>query len=94
LRKHFKFIVLILLAIAILWFFGRNLDWVKVRAYVARPMCTCFAIAAVIVCSTYLIRAFRWRTLLRPLAKSEHKPLFVATTVGFGLFLCLAEPER
>ncbi len=83
-RKHFKFIVLVLLAIAILWFFGRNLDWVKVRAYVAEADARLLAIATVIVCSTYLIRAFRWRTLLRPLAKASIRPLFVATTVGFG----------
>jgi len=84
LRKHLKFIVLILLAIAILWYFGRNLDWSQVRRYVAEADGRLLVVASIIVCSTYLIRAFRWRTLLEPLAQASMRPLFIATTVGFG----------
>jgi uncharacterized protein (TIRG00374 family) len=84
LRKHLKFFVLILLAITILWLFGRNLDWSKVKEYVAEADARLLVIATLIVCSTYLIRAFRWRTLLEPLTKASLRPLFIATTVGFG----------
>ena len=31
LRKYLKFIILTLVAILILWFFGRNLDWQEVE---------------------------------------------------------------
>src|SRR5262249_10409183 len=37
-----------------------------------------------IVCISYLIRAFRWGALLRPLGPSRVSDLFAATTVGFG----------
>jgi uncharacterized protein (TIRG00374 family) len=84
LRKHIKFFVLILLAVAILWLFGRNLDWSKVKEYVAEADGRLLVIATLIVCSTYLIRAFRWRTLLAPLTTASLRPLFIATTVGFG----------
>lgn len=40
--------------------------------------------AFLVVCLTYLMRAFRWRVLLKPLAPAGMRPLFTATTVGFG----------
>jgi uncharacterized protein (TIRG00374 family) len=84
LRKHLKFIALILLAVAILWLFGRTLDWHKVRMFVEEADDRLLFAAILIVCSTYVIRAFRWRTLLEPLTEAGMRPLFIATTVGFG----------
>jgi len=46
------------------------------------------AIALVIICSTYMMRAARWGALLAPLSPAGIRNLFIATTVGFGaLFL-------
>jgi uncharacterized protein (TIRG00374 family) len=84
LRKHIKFIVLILLAALILWWFGRGLDWAEVQRAVGRADAWWLTAATAVICLTYLLRAFRWRTLLGPLTEASIRELFVATTVGFG----------
>ncbi len=41
-------------------------------------------VAVVIVCASYLLRAYRWQALLAPLGPARIKHLFAATTIGFG----------
>ena len=85
LRKHLKFVLLCLLAAAVVWWFGRKLDWAAVRAALAESDWRLVAASIVCVCLTYLVRACRWRALLRPLApRAGLSALFAATTVGFG----------
>jgi uncharacterized membrane protein YbhN (UPF0104 family) len=90
LRKHLKFVALCLVAGLALWWFGRGMDWDKAWAAMKRADWPLVALAAAIVCSTCLIRAFRWKTLLRPLAPnaSLHEA-FAATCVGFGAIFLL-----
>lgn len=89
-RKHLKFVVLCLVAGLALWWFGRGMDWDKAWAALKRADWPLVALAAAIICSTCLIRAFRWKTLLRPLAPdaSLHEA-FAATCVGFGAIFLL-----
>jgi uncharacterized protein (TIRG00374 family) len=84
LRKHLKFLVLLALAVLILWWFGRKLDWAEVGQSVRAADWRWLAAGVVAVSSTYLLRAYRWRTLLAPLTEAGLRPLFAATTVGFG----------
>jgi len=84
LRQHLKFIILLLLAVLILWWFGRNLNWTEVGRSVMAADWRLLAAGVVTVSITYLLRAYRWRTLLAPLTKAGLRPLFAATTVGFG----------
>lgn len=87
-HKYIKFALLLLLAIIILVWFGRGLDWEEVGRAVRQADARLIALAILLVCTTYLIRAFRWRALLAPLASVNLRDLFAATTVGFGaLFL-------
>jgi glycosyltransferase 2 family protein len=83
-RKYIKFIFLILLTVIILWWFGKGLDrelvWGKVKA--ANWILICLAIT--LVSSTYLIRAYRWRTFLSPLTPVSLRETFAATTIGFS----------
>jgi len=83
LRRYLEFGFLLLLAGLICWWFGRGLDWAQVRIAVQQSDWRLIAVAAVIVCSAYLIRAFRWRALLAPITPASLRELFVATTVGF-----------
>ena len=83
-RKHLKFLILLLLAVLILWWFGRNLDWAEVSRSVAAADWRLLAAGVITVSVTYLLRAYRWRTLLAPLTEAGLRPLFAATTVGFG----------
>ncbi len=87
-QKYLKFLGLLALAALILWWFGRGLDWAAVKAAIALANWWLILIAVVIVCLTYLVRAFRWQALLRPITPASIEALFAATTVGFGaLFL-------
>jgi uncharacterized protein (TIRG00374 family) len=85
LRKHLKFLVFCLLAVAVLVWFGWNLNWAEVSGAIGRADWRMIAVAVVFVWLTYLIRAFRWRALLAPLApRASLREAFVATTVGFS----------
>jgi hypothetical protein len=90
LRKHLKFVALCLVAGLALWWFGRNMDWAAASAAVGRADWGLIALAVVVVWATYLIRAFRWKTLLRPLApRASWREAFAATTVGFSAIFLL-----
>jgi uncharacterized protein (TIRG00374 family) len=108
LRKYLKFIVLCLLAALVLVWFVWNLDWAEAAGALRRADWRLVAVAVVIVWTTYLIRAFRWRALLKPLApRASLREAFAATTVGFSaiflagragevvrpVFLPLRDPE-
>ena len=82
-RKYLEFGALCALAIAILWWFGRKLDWGQVRQALGQTNKYFLAIAVLIVCLTYLLRAYRWGALLAPLGPAKIKHLFAATTIGF-----------
>ena len=83
-RKYIEFAALCLLASALLWWFGRNLDWVQVRRELGNsdPYLLCAAI--LIICVAYVFRAFRWGALLKPLSTARFADLFAATTIGFS----------
>lgn len=83
-RKYIKFILLLLFALFLLWFFGRNLDWQEVGVSLRSADKTDLALATVIICVGYFLRAVRWQVLLRPITKSSLKELFATTTVGFA----------
>ena len=89
-RKYLKFIGLCLLAGLILLWFGWNLNWAEVSGAIGRADWRLIAAAVVVVLLTYLIRAFRWRTLLAPLAPDASlREAFAATTVGFSAIFLL-----
>jgi len=83
-RKYVELGAFSLLAIAILWWFGRHLDWAEVRGSVGRANPYLLGLALVVICTTYFIRAARWSALLAPLSPASLRNLFIATTVGFG----------
>jgi uncharacterized protein (TIRG00374 family) len=83
-RKYVEFAALCLLASALLWWFGRNLDWREVGHTLSNSNPYLLAVAVAIICSAYAIRAFRWRALLKPLGPARFADLFAATTIGFS----------
>lgn len=87
-RKYIKFIVLLVLAVFIFWFFGRNLDWAEVSTSLKRADPIYLIAAAAIICLGYFLRAVRWHVLLKPITDSSIRELFATTTVGFtAIFL-------
>lgn len=83
-RRYLKFIILTLVAAAVLWWFGRGLDWASVRAAIGKSDWRLIALAVLFVLATYFVRALRWRALLAPLTEASLRELFAATTVGFS----------
>lgn len=83
-RKYLEFGALCVLAIAILWWFGRKLNWGEVRLAISLANWYLLGLAVVIICLSYLFRAYRWGALLAPLGPAKLRHLFAATTVGFG----------
>jgi uncharacterized protein (TIRG00374 family) len=83
-RKYLEFGVLCLLAIGLLWWFGRKLDWIEVRRAVSHSNPYLLGLAVAIISVAYLFRACRWGALLKPITPTRISDLFAATTVGFG----------
>jgi glycosyltransferase 2 family protein len=76
--------VLCLLALAILWWFGRKLNWLEVRQAVSTANPYLLGLAVLLISLAYFFRAVRWGALLAPLCPASLRNLFIATTVGFG----------
>jgi glycosyltransferase 2 family protein len=90
LRKYLKFVALCLVAGLALWWFGRGMEWAEASAAIGRADWRLVASAVALICLTCLIRAFRWKTLLRPLAPDASlRETFAATCVGFGAIFLL-----
>ncbi len=83
-RKYIEFGALCLLAVAILWWFGRKLNWLEVRQAVGNANPYLLGLAVLVILLAYLFRAARWGALLAPLSPASLRNLFIATTVGFG----------
>jgi len=83
-RKYIEFAALCLLATALFWWFGRNLDWREVSHRVGSANPYLLVAALAIICLSYGVRAFRWGALLKPLVPARLPDLFVATTIGFS----------
>jgi uncharacterized protein (TIRG00374 family) len=84
LRKYLKFILLLLFAVLIVWFFGRNLDWDEVSRSLRQADAFYLTLAVLVICLGYLLRAKRWQVLLAPITETSLKELFATTTVGFA----------
>lgn len=83
-RKYIEFAALCLLAAALLWWFGRNLDWREVGRALSTADPLRLMLAIILISLLYLVRAFRWGALLKPLTRARLSDLFVATTIGFS----------
>ncbi len=86
-RKYFEFAALLLLAIAIIWWFGRRLDWEQVKAALRNSDWRLILVAAAVILLAYLWRAARWQAFLKPLTKASFREVWIATCVGFGAVL-------
>jgi hypothetical protein len=83
-RTYLEFGALCLLAAAIIWWFGRKLDWQEVKVAMRQADWLLLGISVLVISAVYLFRSFRWRALLAPLGSARLARLFDATTVGFS----------
>ena len=88
-RKYLEFAALLILAIGIIWWFGRRLDWRQVKLAVQTSDWRLIILACGVILLGYLWRAIRWRAFLSPLTKASLREVWIATTVGFGAVLTI-----
>jgi uncharacterized protein (TIRG00374 family) len=86
-RKYLEFFGLLLLAVLIIWLFGRRLDWAQVKLAVQKSDWRLIMLAVAFVLLGYLWRAIRWQAFLKPLTEASLYEVWIATTVGFGAVL-------
>jgi uncharacterized protein (TIRG00374 family) len=88
-RKYLEFAALLILAVGIIWWFGRRLDWGQVILAVQKSDWRLIILACGVILLGYLWRAIRWRAFLAPLTKASLREVWIATTVGFGAVLTI-----
>ena len=88
-RKYLEFAALLLLAVLIIWWFGRRLDWEQVKLAVQKSDWSLIILAGGLVLLGYLWRVIRWKAFLAPLTKTSLREVWIATTVGFGAVLLI-----
>lgn len=86
-RKYLEFSALLLLAVAIIWWFGRRLDWEQVKLALRNSDWRLILAAAVVILLAYVWRAARWQAFLKPLTTTRFRDVWIATCVGFGAVL-------
>lgn len=88
-RKHrtlfnWKAILGIVLSIALLWYALRDVDPHEVMAEVRRADPIFFLLSVIAATLVFPIRAWRWRTLIQPIApETSFRSRFAATSIGF-----------
>ena len=65
-RHLLKLILLLLLTAALLYFFGRSVEWSKIPAEIARMNVPLFLLVVLLVPTYYVTRAVRWHVLIAP----------------------------
>lgn len=86
-RKYLEFFGLLLLAVLIIWWFGRRLDWEQVKIAVQKSDWRLILLAGIVILVAYVWRALRWRVFLAPLVTTSFREIWIATTVGFAAIL-------
>lgn len=71
------------LSIVLLYFAFRDVDFLEVAAEIAMAQPLLFLAATFVATVVFPIRAFRWRPLLRPVARTGFRNRFAATSIGF-----------
>ena len=71
------------LTIGLLWLFFRGLDIREIGRAISRAHWGLILVAVASVFVTYVLRAWRWLSLLRPLGHARFVPAFRTTVIGF-----------
>ncbi len=82
-KQHVHLLVGVLLAVGLLALFLRGIDWPLLKEAFAHARPLPLVAFVVLTAVVFVIRAWRWGYLLRPIARVPFVPLFSATYVGF-----------
>ncbi len=81
---HWHAIVITAVTIFFVWWFVKDLDLEEVGRSMARADLALLAAALVVTVQTYLIRAWRWQSLLIPIGRARYRTAFRTTVIGFA----------
>ena len=82
-RVPWHTIIVVALTAALLWLFFRNVDFAGLWRAIGRAHPGLIALAVLVTVQTYLLRAWRWQALLRPLGSARFRTAFRTTVIGF-----------
>lgn len=84
-RRHLAAVAGVLVSAVLLWWVLRDVDWAAVRAHVVTARLLPMLAAVAVATSTFVLRVFRWRLLLRREddAALAWTPLWHAIAIGF-----------
>jgi glycosyltransferase 2 family protein len=71
------------LTVLLVWLFMRSIDPRETWAALRQARLGLIAAAIVVTIQTYLIRAWRWQVLLRPIGRARFRTAFRTTVIGF-----------
>ena len=82
-RLPWHALVIVLVTGTLLWLFFRNVDLAELWAAIARADPTLIGLAIALTGATYVLRAWRWQALLRPIGPARFRTAFRTTVIGF-----------
>ena len=83
--RHVRTVVIAALALGLLAFFLRNADLRRVWGELGNARPDLLAAGGVLALASYLVRAERWRRLLRPVGGASFRATLRATVIGFAV---------
>ncbi len=83
--RHVRTVVIAALALGLMAFFLRNANLGRVWDELGNARPDLLAAAGALAFASYLLRAERWRRLLRPVARTSFRATLRATVIGFAV---------
>jgi uncharacterized protein (TIRG00374 family) len=83
-RPRVRTVLILLLTLGLLGFFFRKADPAGVWAETRHADAGLLALALVVTCVTYAMRAWRWQSLLAPIGPTHFATAFRTTVIGFA----------
>lgn len=71
------------LTLGLIWLFLRTIDPRETWAALRQARISLILLAVAVTIQTYLIRAWRWQVLLRPIGRARFRTAFRTTVIGF-----------
>src|SRR5687768_3990820 len=85
-RARWSGLLIAVVTLILVWLFVRDLDGAQLRRAFTSADLKLAGLAVLTTLLTYVIRAWRWQTMLKPLGHVRFAPAFRATVIGFFPF--------
>ncbi len=82
-NKLYKFIIGFIISIAGLWYAFKGVDLQQIKVYLVRADLTYLILSMIVMVSSVIVRAMRWKLILIPLHTFSLNPLYKSTMIGY-----------